>query len=211
MIQNLAWLCLNSKKRSRTISKCLSSLPLLDCSKIYDLLSEVGQAWRRSWIIYQGTSLPRSLEQMPDGFNFTDLFFYLAAAIFARDGLGKCFYKMHNETLCWRWLCNGWELFLPERRLFSHTHRLHSRYLGPHPPLVLPLFPAGVKDVQNEGWLREGSWNQLGILGPPSVAKRLPFHLNIKYASSTYLFTKIQRGFLRIVFPPETGNTYLGK
>lgn len=37
---------------------------------------------------------------MPDGFNFTDLFFYLAAAIFARDGLGKCFYKMHNETLC---------------------------------------------------------------------------------------------------------------
>lgn len=58
--------------------------------------------------------------------------------------------------------------------------------------------------------MRERSWNQLGILGPPLVAGPLPFHLNTKRASPT-LLTKVQKGFVGILFTPETGNAHLGK
>lgn len=106
----------------------------------------------------------------------------------------------------------GKKAFIPTP---PHTHPSTLpalQVLRPGPSTCLAFISAGVKDIQNAaGWLREGSWDQLGILGPSFAAKAPTFHLNVKYASPTYLFTKIQKGFVGSLFPPETGNAHLGK
>lgn len=131
-------------KLSRTISKRpFSPLPLLDFSKIYDLLSEVGQAWRRSWIIYQGTSLPRSLEQMPHGLNFTDFFPLPSSSNLCLGWTQKVFF-FANCTM--RPYANKGERSMAGNRFFLKegfyppTHCLHIRYLDQCSPLALPLF-----------------------------------------------------------------------
>lgn len=175
---------LEQQKRSRTISKCLSSLPLLDCSKIYDLLSEVGQAWRRSWIIYQGASLPRSLEQMPDGLNFTDFFFLPSSSNFCLRWTRKVFLQNAQWDVMLIKVIVQWLGTIPswKKALLSHAPPA-LQVLRPASSTCLALIFRGSQRRPEWRLIDRGKLESAGYFGPTLCSKdvAISFEYQIRF------------------------------